>query len=83
MLPRGPAQSLDKSPQFSPVSASVILKTMSRPKQQHLRRRKIKKAHFPQHDRQLKQWYFATKIVLTYCEKNCSSGQEQTFEIRG
>ena len=22
-------------------------------------------------------WYFVTKIVLTYCEKNCSSDQEK------
>ena len=31
----------------------------------------------------LKKWYFVTKIVLTYCEKNCSNDQEKTFEIRG
>ena len=24
----------------------------------------------------IKKWYFATKIVLTYCEKNCSSDQK-------
>jgi hypothetical protein len=29
------------------------------------------------------KWYFVTKIVLTYCEKNCSSDQEKHFEIRG
>ena len=23
------------------------------------------------------KWYFVTKIVLTYCEKKCSSGQEK------
>ena len=23
------------------------------------------------------QWYFLTKIVLTYCEKNCSSDREK------
>ena len=32
--------------------------------------------------KKLDQWYFVTKIVLTYCEKNCSSDQE-IFEIRG
>ena len=24
-------------------------------------------------------WYFVTKIVLTYCEKNCSSDREKNF----
>ena len=30
-------------------------------------------------------WYFVTKIVLTYCEKNCSSNQEKLlkFEAEG
>ena len=30
-------------------------------------------------------WYFVTKIVLTYCEKNCSSDQEKVlkFEAEG
>ena len=30
-------------------------------------------------------WYFATKIFLTYCEKNCSSDQEKrlSFEAEG
>ena len=27
------------------------------------------------------KWYFVTKIVLTYCEKNCSSDRKKTFEI--
>ena len=30
-----------------------------------------------------KKWYFVTKIVPTYCEKNCSSDREKSFEIRG
>ena len=31
------------------------------------------------------KWYFVTKIVLTYCEKNCSSDQENVlkFEAEG
>ena len=31
------------------------------------------------------KWYFVTKIVLTYCEKNCSSDQEKLlkFEAEG
>ena len=31
------------------------------------------------------QWYFVTKIVLTYCEKNCSSDREKNlkFEAEG
>ena len=30
-------------------------------------------------------WYFVTKIVLTYCEKNCSSDREKLlkFEAKG
>ena len=52
-LPRGPAQSFANSPQFSPVSALLMLKTMSRPKQQHLFRRRNTKAHFPHHTRHL------------------------------
>ena len=30
-------------------------------------------------------WYFVTKIVLTYCEKNCSSDREKLlkFEVEG
>ena len=24
----------------------------------------------------VQEWYFVTKIVVTYCEKNCSSDQE-------
>ena len=30
-------------------------------------------------------WYFVTKIVLTYCEKNCSSDREKVlkFEAEG
>ena len=30
-------------------------------------------------------WYFVTKIVLTYCEKNCSSVREKLlkFEAEG
>ena len=27
-------------------------------------------------------WYFVTKIVLTYCEKNCSSDQEIFWKTR-
>ena len=32
-----------------------------------------------------KKWYFVTKIVLTYCEKNCSSDREKLlkFEAEG
>ena len=26
-------------------------------------------------------WYFVTKIVLTYCEKNCSSDLEKLFKL--
>ena len=31
------------------------------------------------------KWYFFTKIVLTYCEKNCSSDREKLlkFEAEG
>ena len=29
----------------------------------------------------LEKWYFATKIVLTYCEKNCSSNQEKLLKL--
>ena len=43
---------------------------MSRPKQQHLRRRKIKKAHFPQHDRQLKQNPLMKKLHIYGNKKN-------------
>ena len=31
----------------------------------------------------MEQWYFVIKIVLTYCEKNCSSDQENFLKIRG
>ena len=33
----------------------------------------------------LENWYFVTKIVLTYCEKNCSSDGEKLlkFEAEG
>ena len=33
----------------------------------------------------MKNWYFVTKIVLSYCEKNCSSDREKllTFEAEG
>ena len=33
----------------------------------------------------VEQWYFVTKIVLTYCEKKCSSDQEKLlkFEAEG
>ena len=33
----------------------------------------------------VKKWYFVTKIVLSYCEKNCSSEQETLlkFEAKG
>ena len=30
-----------------------------------------------------KEWYFVTKIVLTYCEKKLFSWSRKTFEIRG
>ena len=32
-----------------------------------------------------KKWYFVTKIVMTYCEKNCSSDREKLlkFEAEG
>ena len=30
---------------------------------------------------QLLKWYFASKIVLTYCEKNCSSDWEKLFKF--
>ena len=32
-----------------------------------------------------KKWYFVTKIVLSLCEKNCSSDQEKLlkFEAEG
>ena len=32
-----------------------------------------------------KKWHFVSKIVLTYCEKNCSSNQEKLlkFEAEG
>ena len=29
------------------------------------------------------KWYFVVKIVLTYCEKKCSSYGQKTFKIRG
>ena len=31
------------------------------------------------------KWYFVTKIVLTYCRKNCSSDREKLlkFEAQG
>ena len=33
----------------------------------------------------VKKWYFVTKIVLSYCEKNCSSEREKLlkFEAEG
>ena len=33
----------------------------------------------------IKKWYFVTKIVLTYCEKNCSGDREKLlkFEAEG
>ena len=33
----------------------------------------------------LEKWYFVSKIVLTYCEKNCFSDQEKLlkFETEG
>ena len=30
----------------------------------------------------VKQWYFATKIVLTYCEQNCSSDREKPLKFK-
>ena len=29
----------------------------------------------------LKKWYFVTKIVLTYCEKKCSSDREKLLKF--
>ena len=31
--------------------------------------------------RPVKLWYFVTKIVLTYCEKNCPSNQEKLLKL--
>ena len=33
----------------------------------------------------MRKWNFVTKIVLTYCQKNCSSDQEEIlkFEAEG
>ena len=31
----------------------------------------------------LQVWYFVTKIVLTYCEKNCSSDREKLLKFEG
>ena len=28
-----------------------------------------------------KEWYFATKIVLTYCEKNYSNDRDKNFKF--
>ena len=28
------------------------------------------------------QWYFVTKIVLTYCEKKCSSDREKVLKFQ-
>jgi hypothetical protein len=28
------------------------------------------------------QWYFVTKIVLTYCEKKCSSDREKLLKFK-
>ena len=30
----------------------------------------------------LQVWYFVTKIVLTYCEEKCSSGQEKLLKFK-
>ena len=32
--------------------------------------------------RSVKNCYFDTKIVLTYCEKNCSSDQEKLLKLQ-
>ena len=29
-----------------------------------------------------KKWYFVTKLVLTYCEKNCSSDREKLLKFK-
>ena len=29
-----------------------------------------------------KKWYFVTKIVLTYCEKNCFSDREKLLKLK-
>ena len=29
-----------------------------------------------------KKWYFVTKTVLTYCEKNCSSDREKLLKFK-
>ena len=28
------------------------------------------------------EWYFVSKIILTYCEKNCSSDQEKLLKFK-
>ena len=28
------------------------------------------------------EWYFVTEIVLTYCEKNCSSDREKLLKFK-
>ena len=30
----------------------------------------------------IKKWYFVTKIVLTYCEKNCPSYREKLLKFK-
>ena len=30
----------------------------------------------------IKEWYFVTKIVLTYCEKKCPSDQENVLKFK-
>ena len=32
--------------------------------------------------KQKQKWYFVTKIVLTECEKNCSSNQEKNLKFK-
>ena len=31
---------------------------------------------------QLEKWYFVTKVVLTYCEKNCSRDREKRLKFK-
>ena len=33
-------------------------------------------------DVQENKWYFVNKIVLTYCEKKCSSDQEKLLKLK-
>ena len=41
----------------------------------------LKQLHNTKCTTKFQKWYFVTKIVLTYCEKNCSSDREKPFQI--